>query len=151
MGIDVNLYAVVSPSPEQLATAEAYFKGRDHGFADNSVYGDPESPVLVLDLGADWRDFPRVEVYTLSRYYGPGYERGHWPAIYGAILTLQAAFPSAPVYYGGDSTDDGELVTQEFLEAMWLHFLGPNGDSYHRRAREWNARYGPLSRTGGES
>lgn len=146
MGLDVNLYAVASPTPEELAAAEAYFAERDCGFADHSVFNDSESPFLVIDA-AEWHEFPRVEVYTLTRYYGPGYERGPWPIIFGAIVTLQAAFPNASVYYGSDSDDDGLLVTEEFLDEMWQHYLGPNGQDY-RKPRPSPIRDGGAAQKG---
>lgn len=127
MGIDVNLYAVAHPSPVQLAAAEEFFNAR-------SNLGDAWKGQKVLSVNdAEWFDRPRVEVATLARYYGPGYERGYWPDIYGAIRVLQAAFPEAKVYYGGDSSDDGEECTDEFLAEIWEHFLGPHGDDYRER------------------
>lgn len=128
MGIDVNLYAECEPSLERLNAAEAYLTAR-------SDIGDAwggDTQILVID-DAEWLDRPRVAVQTLARYYGPGYERGDWPRIYGAIRILQAAFPEARVFYGGDSSDDGQECTEEFLAGIWEHFLSPNGDDYHQR------------------
>lgn len=124
MGLDVNLYAEADPSPERLNAAEKFFTAR-------SNFGDTKSHVLNLN-DAEWFDRPRVEVATMARYYGPGYERGDWPTIYGAIRVLQAAFPEATVYYGGDSSDDGVECTDEYLAEIWSHFLGPHGDDYRQ-------------------
>ena len=85
--------------------------------------------MLVRD-SEEWFASPRVNVCTMSRYYGPGYERGPWPDIYGAIRTLQAAFPEAKVFYGGDTSDDGIECTGEYLAEIWEHFLGPHGNDY---------------------
>ena len=128
MGIDVNLYVHADPNPERLLEAEAYFVARSD-FGD--AWGDPAT-ILCVD-NEEWFAQPRVVVSTLSMYYGPGYERGDWPRIYGAIRVLQAAFPGCSVFYGGDSTDDGIECTDEHLAKIWAHFLGPNGADYRSR------------------
>lgn len=140
MGVDVNLYAEVVPNEERLAQAEEFFTAR-------CGIGDPwpEESGTVLSVAAhEWLSWPRVEVSTFARYYGPGYERGDWPTIYGAIRTLQAAFPNSRVFYGGDGDDCGVECTDEHLAEIWAHFLGPSGDGYRRRARELNARNSPA-------
>jgi hypothetical protein len=127
MGLDVNLYAEADPTPEDLARAEEFFTAR-------SELGDPwgdDKRVLVASM-EDWFQYPRVEVQTLDRYYGEGYERGNWPRIYGGIRVLQAAFPGCRVFYGSDSTDDGQECTDEMLARVWEHFLGPRGDDYRK-------------------
>lgn len=127
MGVDVNLYAEAIPTDQELAMAEEFFVAR-------SRFGDPDDEsncVLVLD-DSEWNPTPRVVVRTMARYYSHNYERGNWPEIYGAIRVLQAAFPEAKVFYGGDSTDDGIEVDDNYLSEIWTHFLGPNGDRYHQ-------------------
>lgn len=128
MGLDVNLYAEVSPTPEELAVAEEFFTDRSH-LADPD-YNEGRS--LAYD-DSEWHGRPRVNVYTLSRYYGVGYERGDWPSIYAAIRVLREAFPGAKVFYGSDSSDDGTECTEEFLEELWSHYLGPRGLAYRER------------------
>lgn len=128
MGMDVNLYAEADPSPERLNAAEEFFRAR-------SALGDPwdHEPNVLRAVDFEWLARPRVEVQTLDRYYGKGYERGDWPRIYGGIRVLQAAFPEARVFYGSDSSDDGEECTEEFLAGVWAHFLSPAGDNYRSR------------------
>ncbi|GGO86708.1 hypothetical protein GCM10011584_09680 [Nocardioides phosphati] len=127
MGVDVNLYAETTATDVELAQAEAFFVDRS-------------------DLGDNWRGdgifyvdnsfgAPRIGLQTLSRYYGEHYERGDWPRIYGAIRVMQAAFPGARVFYGGDTTDDGEECTDEMLTRIWRHFLSPNGNDYRKPVR----------------
>ena len=124
MGIDVNLYAEADPSPEELTAVEEFFNARSNiGYAAEAV--------LTVD-DEEWFSSPRVTVDTMSRYYGPGYERGPWPDIYGAIRVLQAAFPEAKVFYGGDTSDDGIECTDEYLAEIWEHFLGPHGNDYRQ-------------------
>lgn len=126
MGVDVNMYVLGTATDEELAEAEKYMEARVGGMA----WGHPETRPLLRR--ADYPDL-RIELDTGSRYYGPGYERGHWPTIAAAILCMRVAFGGRDVYYGGDTTDDGLLADDNLLTAYWLHFLGPDGDSYHDR------------------
>lgn len=130
MGVDVNLYAIGEVTDEQLAEAEKLVtsRGLDVGWEG--------SPALER---AKYYDDDRIELNTLSRYYGPDYERGSWPSIFAMIRVLQAALPQCSIYYGGDTTDDGEEVTPEMLEGIWRHWLGPDGDGYHNRRSGWRA------------
>lgn len=125
MGMDVNLYAEGTFTEDEVAAADALLLAR----CPIAGYDETSSAVGV----ADYFDIPRVELLTLSRYYGPGYERGNWPLIYGAIRLMRVAFPSCRVFYGSDSTDDGIECTDTFLDEMWAHFLGPNGDDYRSK------------------
>jgi hypothetical protein len=129
MGIDVNLYAVGDITDEQITAALPFVKAR----VDFDQWSSLER--------SKYEDDGRVELSTGHRYYGPGYERGPWPSIYGEIRVMQAAFPGASVYYGGDSSDYGELCTDDFLAEMWAHFLGPHGDDYRESSRRWNATF----------
>lgn len=123
MGLDVNLYVEANPTPEELAKAEAFFIARSRiGY----VWSKDDPGVLVL---SNDDDPPRVWVQTLHRFYGPYYERGDWPAIYGAIRALQLAFPGAKVFYGSDGHNDGEECTPEMLAEIWEHWSGEEGES----------------------
>lgn len=137
MGVDVNLYAEGEVTDEQLATAETYLNARGyHGWtSDPNVNG----PVLRREHAFDDEEGPRVEFRTLWRFYGPGYERGDWPRIYGAIIALRSALPHCRVFYGGDSTDNGTEATPEFLESVWAHWIGPEGTAYRDEIASWNA------------
>jgi hypothetical protein len=132
MGVDVTLYAEGEITDEEITAATEYLKARCW-IADDY---DGKWPLLSRE-SYDWFPAPRVELSNNQRYYGPGYERGDWPGIYGAIRLMQAAFPDRKVFYGGDSSDVGEECTEEFLAAMWEHFLGPHGDDYRISHKAW--------------
>lgn len=136
MGLGVLLYAEMDTiTDDALYEAEKFFVAR-------SDLGDTNGSGNVLEFDtAEWYPRPRVVVYTLDRFYGQHYERGNWPRIFGGIVTLQAAFPDAPVYYGSDSNDVGILCTNEYLGEIWQHFLGDHGVDYRKRAAAWNAGY----------
>lgn len=147
MGVDVNLYSEADPSPERLNAANERFKTLcwDADEYVNEATGEVIWHALQYDDGKLEGRPPRVTANINTRYYGPGYERGNWAAIYGAIRILQSLFPEAKVFYGGDSVDDGVECTSEFLEGIWLHLLGPQGDAYREYARARNARFAPAN------
>jgi hypothetical protein len=58
-----------------------------------------------------------------SRYYGPGYERGDWAQLSSIILFTQMYFGKAvKLFYGGDSGEGMDEVTDDFMRDMWAHF-----------------------------
>ena len=124
MGVDVNLYAEGVVTDQELAEAEKYMEAR----CSYMRWRDDQDTGL---LERSRFEPNRIEVSTGVRYYGPGYERGSWPQIYGAIAALRAALPNCKVFYGGDTTDDGIEATDEYLASIWRHWLGPHGDDYH--------------------
>lgn len=74
-----------------------------------------------------------IQVNTLWRYYGDGYERGPWMNIRYTLLWLMRRFPEGSVYYFRDSggCDEHEPVTQDFLDQMDSHFLAMGHTPYH--------------------
>jgi hypothetical protein len=116
MGIDAEIYA-----KGDLTRADVWFELETTSHKD-----------FGLDNGW-WND--TVFVDTIERWYGPGYERGYWPTIYKMIRQMQAMYPKAIVYYRSDNLahdKPGMECTAENLEQLWQHYLGPNGDDYHR-------------------
>lgn len=70
----------------------------------------------------------------MTRYYGPGYERGPWPEIAAYLLTLLADKDVEAVGYGGDSGDHREPVTLEWLTQMNLHYIDNCERPYREKA-----------------
>ena len=131
MGIDVNLYAETTPTAQELDAARDLFRRSaiaDDYESDGWVYWR----CLEFEDETEW-SAPRVTANVTCRYWGERYERGDWPSIYGAIRLLQAAFPTARVFYGGDSDDNAEEVTEARLAELWAHFVGPHGNDYRSR------------------
>ena len=131
MGIDVNLYAETSPTPAELDAARDLFR-RSRVADDYELDGEVRWLCLEFEDETEWTS-PRVVANITPRFYGEGYERGDWPAIYGAIRLLQAAFPGARICYGGDGADDAPEVTEAGLAETWAHYLGPSGSDYYDR------------------
>jgi len=128
MGVDVLLYAETIPTAQELEAARDLFR-RSAISDDYESDGRVRWHCLEFEDETEWSR-PRVIANVTTRYYGKGYERGDWPSIYGAIRLLQAAFPTARVFYGGDTDDVAPEVTEEWLAETWAHYLGPNGNSY---------------------
>jgi hypothetical protein len=136
MGLDVNLYAEGEVTDEEFEPANAYLKNRSNLAEDWRSTG-----YVITRRNDEWLPGPRIELETMHRYWGPGYERGPWGSIYEAIRLMQHAFPACTVFYGNDSTDEGQECTEEMLAEFWEHFLGPNGDDYREHARAMNEKY----------
>jgi hypothetical protein len=134
VGIDCEIYVEAEVTDEFLSFAEEYMMKRVPSFAWRRDEGD-----TILRR----RDYPepRVEVQTLSRYYGTGYERGDWPDIYAAIRAMQGVFSDRPVFYGGDVSEYGMECTPEFLEEHWTHWQSAEGFGYRDRIRAWNEEH----------
>jgi len=73
-------------------------------------FGDRRYPDLRWDK---YDRIPTIEVATLERYYGPGYERGRWPAIkaMGDWLAVNLG-ERAELRYGSDVAYEWEQLTQ---------------------------------------
>lgn len=123
MGVDVNLYAIGAVTDEELAEAERFVAERMEG-----------SP----DWGEAWLERSegepsRIDFATLSRYYGPGYERGFWPRIHNYIMAFRAALDGkAVVHYGPDSDwPEAPEADDERMADLWAHWLGGHGLAYY--------------------
>lgn len=64
-----------------------------------------------------------LDLDLLLCYFGPGYERGHWPTILEIGTWLSERFPDAELRYGTDNTDDPtelwDAALQERNAALW--------------------------------
>jgi len=77
MGVDV----VFKARPFTVISSDAYRELRQafhETFPDDMPEESHRYPDLLWD---EYERVPTIEVRSLSRYYGPGYERGQWPNI----------------------------------------------------------------------
>lgn len=112
MGVDVVLKARLHEPPMDAdAFDELQMAFRERWPCDPiwDKPGDPRYPDLGFD---EYEPVQTIEVKTLDRYYGVGYERGPWPEIreMGDWLAL-ALGETAEVRYGGDTADEWEFLT----------------------------------------
>jgi hypothetical protein len=127
MGMDVRLYAEVTPTVEELAAAEVLFNSL-------SAAGDREGPSLEFHKAVEGNPIDlnqtndRVELNTLYRWWGRGHGKGHWPQICTAIRAMQQCFPDAEVFYGSDLSYNGELVTEEYIGDSWAAWFRQEED-----------------------
>ena len=70
---------------------------------------------------------------TLDRYYGDGYERGHWPTIYAIIQQIRHMWPDCTVEYYGDCSDSGEPVSDASLADIWRIWIERGHFAYRRQ------------------
>lgn len=99
MGLDVELKVRRERpiSEEELEAARVRFQ---ESFPDE----DGQLPRYPDLQWSRTEPVPTVEVSTLSRYYGPGYERGNWPHIQKmGDLLVELFGEDAEVRYGSDS------------------------------------------------
>ena len=128
MGLDAQIYVEVDEKPDDETWKEL------NRFIDLRVGIAAEWDAEVLSyLPKVGEHGPRIILNTLSRYYGPGYERGDWPLLFGAITVMQRVFSSHQVFYGSDSSDAGEACEPEMLVNLWNHFLSADGAKYRER------------------
>jgi len=132
MGLDALITSSGTLTPEKLLE----YRRRVGYKMDGRTHHDGSEVVHLEQRGG------LVEAYTLERYYGPGYERGNWPQIYGRIMAMRAIFGN--VDYRSDTAYPEEVSDlQEFTdmdaEDMWRHWMSPNWDDYFERKRQWNA------------
>jgi hypothetical protein len=121
MGMDVEISARGNVTQGQINVAIEFLENRD--------LVDPYLMKVISkeDYGA--------YLHSMDRYYGVGYERGHWPQIFANLVAMKAAFPHCDIYYGNDHTDfaNHDKVTESFLREMWLHWASPDHNNYRKR------------------
>lgn len=100
--------------------------------ADIEIYcrsaGDPPE----CNIDGEWEavrddddDTPKGATHRLSsitRYYGPGYERGPWPVICGDLLRTMSDPDVETVWYGNDYGAMDE-ITFEIWSEFSAHYL----------------------------
>ena len=60
----------------------------------------------------------------MSRYYGPGYERGDYATIYLVAQWIERMIPGGEVWYGGDSSGvNATRFDKDAREALLDHFF----------------------------
>jgi hypothetical protein len=107
MGVDVVFKArpfTPLPSPAYRELRAAFHEA----FPDDMPEETARFPAMRWD---EFEPVPTIEVISTARYYGPGYERGHWPNIkeMGDWLAIRLG-ELAELRYGGDSADEWECL-----------------------------------------
>lgn len=124
MGMDVQLYALVEVTKDELDVANAFFSPRCpramiNEYRDTTKCLEYEGPRDYYDyIMPETPQWPRVELRTLQRY-ADCFKTWPWPPIHQAIRLLQATFPDAVICYGSDSLDWCAPITEKAIENMW--------------------------------
>lgn len=75
------------------------------------------------------------EINQSCRYYSKDYERGPWPIIAAALMTLKAAPNVESVWYFGDSRDGSAPITNDEINEISAHYM-TNGDRSYRNRQK---------------
>lgn len=95
-----------------------------------------EADSLAVEEDTD-SDYPGIyEVKLWSRYYGPGYERGDFTTLYMLFQFLRAR--GYTVYYGGDSSDDLDLMDDAKCKELLEHWAKTTAT--HFSIFSWNQK-----------
>lgn len=101
------------------------------GKAPATTHNLPNDFNVVACAHDDWDVDATHEIDNWARYYGPGYERGPWPTIAAALLTLYAAPNVVAVYYFPDSKRAGETFSLDDLAKFNAHYAKHGTRPYH--------------------
>lgn len=122
MGLDTTIYFRAKPD----FTADALENYLPSGFDVRPIpdYCDDEYPDATHELD------------TGHRYYGEGYERGPWPHIAAALMTLFASEGVERVWYGSDCSGPREIKPEDVLKTSAYYMA--NGCRPYRRPFQAN-------------
>lgn len=148
MGIDIGMFVKIKGKENFLSKkkvlalsydiCEAF--GHDWFWIDREGRYDKAGKHALEIVGVYYQDGPSVyankdtqliEVSTIHRYYGEGYERGDLPKIYCVAKWLEDRITKGVVYYGGDSSGVlAEKFGHKEREALWKHFVKVGHEPY---------------------
>jgi hypothetical protein len=72
------------------------------------------------------------EVRQHWRYYGPGHERGPWPLIAAALMTLHASADVETVWYYGDCESGEDPFPPQQVQEFTAHYIRVGHRPYRR-------------------
>lgn len=96
-------------------------KDPNKGLEDLSI--DQMGRDFRIEEGSSYVPGAHYSVYTLSRYYGPGYERGPGHAICAVLMQLLAHENVKTVWYGGDGSDTIPPIDEEGVLDLARHYM----------------------------
>lgn len=117
-------------------------RGNDCASRALKIYAHDYDDEPVANRGND----QLIEVSTVSRYYGIGYERGPLMDFINIAEWLEFNLPKgSQIYYGGDSSDEVELFDKKHRKELFNHFAehghSPYTGAFQSLAKDEYARY----------
>ncbi len=88
-----------------------------------------------VSLAVSKSDTLIVEACVCDRYYGDGYERGHWPRLFAIIKWMSLNFTDGVVHYGSDLNDDIQPIDDASLDMLWRHWAAHGNTPYFGQLR----------------
>ena len=74
-----------------------------------------------------------IVCHPSTPYYGPEYARGYWPELAAMMEFLKRRVPLSTVWYGPDTADEVEEVTEDWMNKVWNYWSEHGGREYHVR------------------
>jgi hypothetical protein len=128
MGVDAVVWShVEEPVAAQIEELRERLEQVDGRCAE---FIHRESYFIIPGRFSDWSGPMGMHWKCPYRYWAPGYERGSWPPIAGAIEAFRAVF--GHVYYHGDHVEYAREFTLADAAEYWEHWRSPQWDAYHR-------------------
>ena len=116
--------------------AEIYFETKDGEMPElevNMMFGE----IMEVEDGLLPYDNIGCATHCVSldcndRYYGDGYERGHWCALSSVLMLLHASEDVVRVWYGVDHGDPLNIKKKKKVLETSLHFMLHGNRPYRR-------------------
>jgi ribosomal protein S27E len=130
MGIDIKLFVKTKKKFE-----EAELRHLNYRFMEATTLGYGNKPISLVDKENYYftnDDNFYYEIDTFTRYYSKGYARGDWAEISMTINWLRYNFFPCEILYGGDSSDDIPILTEEEQEELNKYWYESGRLSYRQ-------------------
>jgi hypothetical protein len=134
MGIDTTIKIKT-----KAKIADDILRDLNYRFMELGMIHYGNSPISL----SQYSQFPDGYCYkidSLERYYGIGYERGHWPNILMSLKWLKHNIPDSIIYYGGDDWEGDDEFTDEVEKEITNHWLNNGGLPYRERPNEFGVK-----------
>jgi hypothetical protein len=131
MGIDAVMY-VLSKAKHTEAEINGVAWQMCAVFGANNFFVErnKDRPHHALELGNSQDGETIIHVRLLTRYWGPGYERGSLALLLALGEWLERKFPHGEVWYGGDCDDECSLFDRAARAKLLDHAASEHGTDY---------------------
>jgi hypothetical protein len=99
---------------------------------------------MLLTIPEEERSKQVLQVSTLMRYYGEGYERGPAAKLLMVMLWLKNRIPKCKVFYGGDTGAELEEVTDEYWNNLFNYWCQNRTEHYKRSFTNLGGKTNPI-------
>lgn len=94
------------------------------GDTTDTWFGMPQGCTLRPEVSGDEKEVGAThQLDNPWRFYGEDYERGPWPSIAAALMTLMACPGIEKIWYYGDCDDQPVELTETRLIRLTRHYI----------------------------